>query len=111
MIADSKITLWHFDRSKGSFKRYIYRADVHFNSQLAKNGIKQKGHHNGSRAYIRIPKAENPEVVLGDYIRCGVWDSREPERVTDLKVTEISDNCRGTNPHLRIFAGCATERS
>ena len=111
MMTDNKVTLWHYDEKSGRYEKNVYRAKVFFEDRLAKNGIKQKGYYSGSRATVRIPMAEQPFVCLGDYMRLGECLEDAPDRIADLKVAMITENYRGTNPHLKVFCGRASERS
>jgi len=111
MRTNSFITLWHLDEHSGAYIRYFYRARIFFEERLAKNGIKQHGYHNGSRATVRIPASEKPIVQMGDYIRPGKCTDLTPERVNDLRVTMITENYIGANPHIRLFCGRTSERS
>lgn len=111
MMTDTKVTLWHYDEKSGGYDKNVYRAKVFFEDRLAKSGIKQKGYYSGSRATVRIPMAEQPFVCLGDYMRLGECEDIAPERIADLKVTKVTQNYRGTNPHIKVFCGRASERS
>ena len=111
MRTDSYITLWHLDENTGEYDRKIYRALCHFDSRLSKSGIKQKGYFSGDRAVVRVPASEKPQVCLGDFVRPGRWQDDVPKRIDDLKVTQVTENFKGANPHLRLFLGRSSERS
>ena len=81
-----------------------------FEDKITKSGVKQKGYYSGSRATVRIPKHENATAYLGDYVRLGKSQDLSPDRINDLKVTKITENYRGANPHLKLFCGRASER-
>ena len=111
MRCDSMVTLWHYDSDSGEYLSCTYPAKVFFEDRLAKSGVKQKGYYSGSRATVRIPKSHLPMAWLGDYIRQGEASDASPDRINDLKVTKITENYKGANPHLKLFCGRASERS
>ena len=111
MMCDAKVTLWHYDTDSCEYVKSTYVAKTFFEGRLAKSGVKQKGYYSGSRATVRIPEYEKPKVWLGDFVRYGEADDLLPDRIHDLKVTKITENYRGTNPHLKLFCGRASERS
>ena len=109
MRTDSYITIWHYDGQ--GYQRNTYRAMAFFEDRIAKSGVKQKGYYSGSRATVRIPNHLMPKAELGDYVRQGECYDVAPDRINDLKVTKITENKRGANPHLKLFLGRASERS
>ena len=111
MRTNSRITLWHYDANSGEYERKTYRALVNFRDRLYKGGMKNKGYFSGACADVRIPMSEKPMVTIGDYCRIGVSEDENPRRIEDMKVTQIAENYRGTNPHLRLFLGLSSERS
>lgn len=111
MRTNSYVTVWHLDEASLIYTRRFYKARVFFEERLAKGGLKQKSYHSGSRSTVRIPKSEAARVTLGDYVRCGKCYDLAPERISDLKVTRITENYFGANPHLKLFCGRASERS
>ena len=111
MMTDTKVTLWHYDGQSGGYVKSVYRAKAFFEDRFTKSGIKQKGYYSGSRATVRIPVAEKPFVCLGDFMRLGECEDNAPDRIRDLKVTKITENYKGSNPHLKVFCGRASERS
>ena len=111
MRCDSKVTIWHYDSYSDEYISCCYPAKVFFEDRLAKSGVKQKGYYNGSRATVRIPQSQFPMAWLGDYVREGDASDASPDRINDLKVTKITENFKGANPHLKLFCGRASERS
>ncbi|MBE7015573.1 MAG: hypothetical protein E7417_01980 [Ruminococcaceae bacterium] len=111
MRCDSFVTLWHFDEETGRYRREIYPARVYFEGRLSKSGVKQDSFYSGARGFVRIPASFGVKVSLGDYIRRGRCFDAGPDRIEDLKVSKITDNRFGHNPHIKIFCGRASERS
>ena len=105
------VTIWHYDSGADKYIRCSYPAKVFFEDRLAKSGVKQKGFYSGSKATVRIPKSQLPMAWLGDYVREGDAGDEFPDRINDLKVTKITENFKGANPHLKLFCGRASERS
>lgn len=111
MRTNSYITLWHLEEDAKTYTRHFYKAGVFWEERLSKGGMRQKSYHSGSRANIRIPKSENAYAELGDYIRLGKCYDAAPDRICDLKVTRVTKNYLGANPHIKLFCGRASERS
>ena len=111
MTTNSYVTVWHLDEETLSYTRHFYKAKVFWEERLSKGGLKQKSYHSGSRAKVRIPMRENARIALGDYVRIGRCYESAPDRICDLKVTRITENYLGSNPHIRLFCGRASERS
>ena len=111
MMCDAKVTLWHYDTDSCEYVKSTYVAKTFFEGRLAKSGVKQKGYYSGSRATVRIPSHLMPSAQLGDYLRQGESYDSAPDRINDLKVTKITENTKGANPHIKLFCGRASERS
>ena len=111
MRTNSYITLWHLSEDGSSYTRHFYKAGVFWEDRLSKAGMRQNSNHSGSRADVRIPMVENSNAELGDYVRLGKCYDAAPDRICDLKVTRVTKNYLGANPHIRLFCGRASERS
>lgn len=104
MKANGVITLWHFD-GETAVRRVFKNVHINFVRGVTKSGIKEKGFHTNDMATIRIPTSEAISVDCGDYVRIGEHGEAIPDRRLSLKITAISDNRRGSSPHIRISCG------
>ena len=101
MITDSIITIWHYSEDSERYIKAYYVASVYEAKKItrAKNGMSAD-----NVIKIRIPIRCDIPVNTGDYLRVGKAAESEPERGVDYKITEISENFKGSNPHIRIQA-------
>lgn len=99
MTLNKKISVYRYDEYENNYER-IFCGEVSFY-----NAFKTAA-ENGGLAYdnilkIRIPTDEALDIRLGDYI---MIDDMPFNRDAALKIADISDNRRGTNPHYRVNA-------
>ena len=106
MKRDKTVTVWHFVDESEEVERKVFRScHIRIIRKLSKNGIKQKGFYMGNSADVRIFTLEDIATAPGDYLSDGEVYSVYPDVETSLKIIEVRDNRRGTQPHWRILCG------
>ena len=106
MRINGDITLFHYDEEREKFERFYFEnVYVNFKQALSKSGIKQKGFYSADKAIVRIPTKGTIFASVGDYISMGRDTKDTPDRLSSLKITELSDNRQGTSPHYKIVCG------
>ncbi len=101
MTADKIITIWHYLPDTERYIKAYYYASCH---EVKKVTGTKTGMTTDNAVKIRIPVMRSITVSTGDYLRIGKVADAEPKRGADYKITEISENFKGTNPHIRITA-------
>ena len=94
MTEKAYVTIWH-----GGKSCVLPLISSRLSYVIDKNGMKQKGFFDSSRAVIRVPCGA--EISIGDFVRLGKHTG-DVKRGSDLKVMEIYDNSRGITPHYRL---------
>ncbi len=100
MKTNNQITIWHLtDEETGVYSRQsftVYAHKVTAVSSVNKNNTRD------NKVTVRIPTNRDIKVELGDCVFFGISHSLHPERAKNFKVTEISDNRIGANPHWKL---------
>ena len=99
MTVNKKISVYRYDDYDNNYK-CTFCGEVSFYNDFkvaAENG----GLKPDNVIKIRIPTAERLDIRLGDHVIIG---DMPLNRDIALKIIDISDNRRGTNPHYRIHA-------
>lgn len=106
MIAESLVTVWHFDEDGQVPNRRVFKG-VHLDGseKISKNGIKQRGFFDAKSYVVRIPTTENMGIIPEDYLAIGEISDEFPDAEKTLKIMEVKDNRRGGQPHWRIVCG------
>lgn len=106
MKAESAVTFWHFSDNADVPQRRVYKnAYIDSVNRISKNGIRQKGFFDAKSCTVRIPLAEEFVILPGDYMTIGEDTAEFFDVENSLKIMEVKDNRRGSNPHWKILCG------
>lgn len=108
MTTNSAITIFRYNDENAAFQKQIFScASVYCMSKITPEN---RGFVTNSAVKIRVPvplgtkENEAGFVFPGDYVFLGEWVGNEPDRSVCFKVTGVSKNLRGRNPHVRVDA-------